>query len=118
MKSLDFARALVPLVLWLLLQRLQALDTSELEKLLAQSVADALHNARICTKEAAGAMGISDSLLARQLRGEPGQHLSLTKLIRLPWEFWLWFGPTLMWLVAKKRINELADEVSRSKRGA
>lgn len=109
---------IVGVACWVLVLRLSTVDTSELEMLLAQSVVNALHAAQLTQKEAAAAMRIDIKQLGRQLRGEPMQHLSLTKLIRLPFVFWLHFGPTLMWLVAKKRYDEIAAEVEQLKRRA
>lgn len=106
------------LVLWVLVMRLSTIDTAEIELLLAQSVVNALHAAQLTQKDAAAYMRIDIKQLGRQLRGEPMQHLSLTKLVRLPFVFWLSFGPALMYLVAKKRYDEIAEEVENIKRRA
>jgi hypothetical protein len=104
------------LVGFLLLMRLSSLDTTSLEQTLAQAVVDALAAAHITTKEAAAAMRLDVSQLSRQLSATPGYHISLTRLVRLPFEFWLFLGPQLMYLVARKRFNEIAEDLNLRKR--
>jgi len=50
-------------------------------------VLQALNRASISQKEAALTMGISESLLARQLKGD--EHLSWQRMFSLPDAFWL-----------------------------
>jgi hypothetical protein len=80
-------------------------DTSEIERLLAFTVRDSLSAAHIEPKTAASIMRIDYAQLLRQLRGEPQQHISLTRLIRLPWTFWFAFLPCLANLVLLKRLT-------------
>lgn len=94
---------------FVLFRVLMAADLSEIEQLLAGSVRDALSAAHIEIKHAASCMRISDSQLAKQLRGEPGHFISLTRLIQLPFMFWLFFVPALISLVYKKRMQEMAE---------
>lgn len=101
---------MVGLLLWLLLMRLSAVETDTLERLLAHAVVDALHMARVSRKEAAALMKVDYQQLGRQLRAEPGEHLSLTKMMRLcGTSFWFWFGPSLMLLVAREGYANLAE---------
>lgn len=97
------------LVVWMLAFKLTAAATDELEKMLGLAVIDSLERARVTVKEAAALMKLDESQFRKQLRGEPSNHISLTRLIRLPWAFWLWFGPSLMYLVAKKNTIEIAE---------
>lgn len=98
------------LVMWVCAMKLSAMDTETLERLLAHAVVDALHMAHISRKEAAALMRIDVGQLNRQLRAEPMQHISLTRLMRLAGtSFWLWFGPALLLLVARERYNEFAE---------
>lgn len=97
---------------------LTAANTDELEQFLACGVRDALNAAHVDLKVAASCMGITESQLGKQLRAEPSHHLSLTRLIRLPFSFWLFFGPALIQIVYRKRMQEMADVFSEVKRGA
>lgn len=103
------------MVVWVLLVQLTAASTDELEKILAAAVLESLERARITTKEAAALMKLDESNLRKQLRGEPANHISLTRLIRLPWSFWLWFSPSLAYLVAKKNTMEIAETLGLRK---
>ena len=95
-----------------------AANLDELEQFLAGAVRDALSAAHIPIKVAALCMGITESQLAKQLRGEPSHHISLTRLIRLPFSFWLFFGPSLISIVYKKRMLEMSESFVDLKRGA
>lgn len=102
------------LVLWLLAHRLMATTTDDLEQLLAQAVLDCLHAAHLTRKEAAAVMGIDEAQFNRQLRAEPMNHLSLSRLVRLASApagvvFWAHLGPRLAYLVAQRRYEEIAD---------
>lgn len=57
-------------------------------------------------------MAIDEGQFRRALRGEGYRLLALNHLIKLPYAFWLWFGPALMWIVAKKHAAEIADTVA------
>lgn len=92
-----------------------AMDLSPLEKLLGEAVLLSLQNARITVDQAADAMKMHPSQLHKCLRGDPSHHFSLNRLLRLPWEFWLLFSPTLLYLVAKKRASEIADTFGLSR---
>lgn len=95
---------------WLFTLRLSTMDTTHLEQLVAQAVQQAFHAAQLTRKEAAALMRIDESQLGKQLRGEPGQHISLTRLMRLTGTgFWIWFGPTLLLIVARERYAEFAE---------
>lgn len=61
-------------------------------------------------------MAIDESQLRHGLRGEKGYHLSLNRLVRLPFGFWLHFSPTLTYLVAKKHTTEIAEDIGLRKR--
>lgn len=104
---------MLAVAIWLVLSQLSVVDTDEIELLLAEAVRDSLRMARITEDDAAGKMRMDVSLLRRQLRGEPNNHISLTRLIRLSYEFWLWFGPVLMFLVSKRRFDQIGDELSQ-----
>jgi hypothetical protein len=84
-------------------------DTSELEQLLSTAVMDALNAAHLSVKEAAHYMRIDPEQLRRQLKNEPKQYLSLLKLLSLPFGFWLAFSPSLIALVYRKRMQDMAE---------
>lgn len=95
---------------WLLLQRLSCVQTDDLEKIVADAVTDAMHAARITTKEMADRMRIDESQLRKQLRAEPHQHLSLARLVRV-WEIWIFLGPALLAIVARRRWAEVLSDL-------
>ncbi len=99
----------VVFALWMLAHRLMAVEIDDLEKLVADAVSDAMHFARLSTKEMADRMRIDESQLRKQLRGEPHQHLSLSRLVRV-WEIWVFLGPALLAIVARRRWAELLGE--------
>jgi len=88
--------------------KLSASSTDDLEKALGQAVLDSLDRAHITVKEAAAIMHLDESNFRKQLRGEPSNHISLTRLLRLPYRFWLWLSPSLIYLVAKRNAEEIA----------
>jgi len=93
------------------LLKLSAVSTDELEKDLGQAVLDSLDRAQITVKEAAAIMHLDESNFRKQLRGEPSHHISLTRLLRLPYRFWLWLSPSLIYLVAKRNAEEIAVSI-------
>lgn len=101
---------------FVLLRILAAADTTEIEQLLAFAVRDALAAAHISVKDAAYHMQTDYTQLTRQLRAEPQQFLSLTRLIRLPFGFWVVFTPVLVSLVYRKRMSEMKESFSDMKR--
>lgn len=96
---------------WFLFQRMSVATTDELELLLAETVRKCLFNADITEEQAALKMRIDVSQFRRQLRCDPKAHLSLNRMLRLPYKSWLLFGPVLMWIVAKKRFDEIARDL-------
>jgi hypothetical protein len=91
--------------------KLSAMTTDDLEKDLGQAVLDSLDRAQITVKEAAAIMHLDESNFRKQLRGEPSNHISLTRLLRLPYRFWLWLSPSLIYLVAKRNAEEIAVSI-------
>ena len=91
--------------------RCAAMTTDDLEKDLGQAVLDSLDRAQITVKEAAAIMRLDESNFRKQLRGEPSNHISLTRLLRLPYRFWLWLSPSLIYLVAKRNAEEIAVSI-------
>jgi len=102
-------------VVMFFLLKLTTAATDDLEKILGMALLESLERARITVKEAAVLMRLDESHFRKQLRGEPSNHISLTRLIRLPWAFWLWFSPALMYLVAKKNTIEIAESLGLRK---
>lgn len=93
------------------LLHLSAQQTDDLERLLGEAVRDALRFARITEEQAADMMRMNDSHLRKALRGEPSHHISLTRLVRLPYVFWLYFSPTLIYLVARRNTEQIAEDL-------
>lgn len=93
-------------------------STPDLEAMLRDAITDALHGAHLSIQETAYAQGICERLWRQQLAGESHRHISLTKLIKLPFSFWLFFGPSLMAVIYRKRLMEFAQSVNDMKRGA
>lgn len=92
--------------------KLAAANLDDLEQILGRAVLESLEHAHITVKEAAALMRLDESQFRKQLRGEPSNHLSLTRLVRLPYTFWLWFSPSLIYLVAKKNHAEIVESFS------
>lgn len=100
---------LVALIAWVLCLKCSAMDLSNMDVVLGQTVQSALVSAGITIKEAIALMDIDETQFRKALRGEGYRLLALNHLIKLPYRFWLAFGPTLMWLVAKKNAIEIAE---------
>ena len=76
-------------------------------------ISTALSRANLSQKEAALTMGISESLLARQLKGD--EHLSWQRLFLLPDAFWL----ELLVVIAETRgIATVRTQIELERRGA
>lgn len=105
------ALQIVVVIVFLLAIRASAMDLTYLETVLGQAVRDALMLARITEEQAADLMQMDLSALRKCLRGEGRLQLGIARLMRLPFSFWLHFSPTLMYLVAKKNITEIADDL-------
>ncbi len=104
-------------LVFVLFRVMAAMETSELEQILAAAVRDALNAAHIEIKQAAACMGIDRSLLEKQLRCEPARHISLVKLLQLPFAFWLCFSPVLIGIVYRKRMQEISETLQDVRRG-
>ena len=92
-------------------------DTTELEQMLSAAVLDALNAAHLTVKEAAYYMHIDPEQLRRQLKNEPKQYLSLLKLLSLPFGFWLAFSPSLIAIVYRKRMRDMAETLTEIRGG-
>jgi hypothetical protein len=100
---------IVTAALFYLCIKAMSFDLSDLEKVLGESVRDALMLARITEEQAADLMGMHVSALRKCLRGEGQLQLGVARLMRLGFVFWLHFSPVLMYLVAKKHAMETAE---------
>lgn len=105
------ATVTVLIVAWLLCLRFAAATTSDLEKLLGLAVLDALDATKLTVKEACGLMRTDYYHFMQALKGEPGRHISLTCLVRLPFTFWMAFLPILTYLIAKQNITDIAESL-------
>ena len=85
--------------------------TDERERLLGAAVLEGLDHAKLTVKEAACLMHWDESNLRKSLRGEPGHHMNLTRLLRLPVSFWMWFLPTLTYLVMRQNVTQVAEDL-------
>lgn len=101
---------LAGLILFFLALRCSVMDLTDLEAVLGQAVRDALRAARITEEQAAPLMKMDLAALRRCLRGEGRLQLGVARLMRLPFVFWLTFAPTLMYLVAKINVEQIADD--------
>lgn len=88
------------------------MDLQPLQMLVNEAIVDCLSIAHLTMQEAASICGMSEANFYRALSGERYRSLSLAHLLKLPYRFWLHFGPNLMWLVAKKHAQEIADTLS------
>jgi hypothetical protein len=106
---------LVLIGLWFFGVTAAAADHGDLERVLGEAVSTALAAARITVKEAAALMAMHESQLYKCLRADRGHHISLTRLVRLPFSFWMAFSPALLWLVAERNVREIAETVGLRK---
>lgn len=86
-----------------------AMDLAPLQRIVNDGIRECLTLARITHQEAATLTGMSETNFYRALSGEESRNLSLVHLFKLPYRFWLHFGPMLMWLVAKKHAQEIRE---------
>lgn len=100
---------------WLFCQRLSIMATDDLEQVLGIAVLDALGAIHLTVKEAAPMMRVNEANLRSMLRGEGKYHLGMVHLLRLPFQFWFWFGPVLFALVAKQRLTSMAEDLGLRK---
>lgn len=105
--QLGFALALIG---WLLVHHVMAAQTDDLEQIVADAVTAAMHAAGLTAKEMAFRMRIDESQLRKQLRAEPQNHLSLSRLVRV-WEIWIFLGPAILAIVARRRWNEVLNDL-------
>jgi len=98
-------------VLFLIALRCSVMDLADLERTLGQAVRDALMLARITEEQAADLMRMDASTLRKCLRGDPRLQLGLARLMRLPFAFWLHLTPVLMYLVAKRNVEQIAHDL-------
>ncbi len=106
---------LVFLGLWVFAVKAASMDFTELEKIAGQAVRETLMLAGITEENAADLMHMDVSALRKCLRGEGKLQLGVARLMRLPFGFWLHFSPVLMYLVAKKHAQEIAESLGLRK---
>ncbi len=105
----------VLMVFALLVKCLGAMDLEPLQALVNDAIRKCLLLSELTDKEAASLCGMSYVNFNRALSGEKYRSLSLAHLFKLPYRFWLHFGPTLMWMVAKKHAEEIAETLKLRK---
>jgi len=110
----SFPSSVVALIVfvWMGALKLSVMDTSDLQHLVNEMILECLTLAKIPIKEAAALAGLTETAFRNALSGEKYRHISLFHLLQLPYRFWLHFGPALMWAVAKKHANEIAETFS------
>jgi hypothetical protein len=94
------------------LMQCAAQDLEPLQQVVNAAIVECLTLAHIPIKEAASLCGMSEANFRRSLSGEEYRNISLVHLFKLPYRFWLHFGPMLMWMVAKKHAQEIAETFS------
>lgn len=100
-------------VVWLLMLRMTSASTEELERLLGLAVLDALGLARLTVKEACVLMAVDYFHFMAAVKCERGRHISLTRLVRLPFSFWMFFLPQLTYMIAKQHVTDIAEQLRR-----
>ena len=98
------------LILWLGSMRLSSAEAA-VDRALRAAVADALHLAGLSMKEAAAIMQTDEANFRNRMHGRNGLHLSLNQLALLPWEFWFRFAPSLIYVITRRHLSEVADDL-------
>jgi hypothetical protein len=107
------------LAAWLFALRLSvSQSTEDMERLLGLAVMEGFDKAKLTVKEAAALMSWDESNLRKSLRGERGHHMNLTRLLRLPVQFWMWFLPVLTYLVMRQNVRDVAEDLRIIRRSA
>lgn len=105
---------IVVLGIWMIGLKCMAADLEDLNKVLGDAVLTALTLAHLTVFEAASLMKINESQLRKSLRGETVphiHHISLNRLLHLPFSFWLHFSPTLIYLASKRNAMAIAEDL-------
>ncbi len=91
------------------------MDLSHLEAIIGDAIVNCLSHAQIPIKEAAMLMEMNETNFRKALTGEAGRTITLVRLIKLPYRFWLHFGPQIMWLVTRKHMIEIGETFAAMK---
>ncbi len=84
----------------------------ELERLALRALLDALDDAHLCAKEVCALLNVSKGQWSEICSGQ--RHTpSHTRLLNLPWAFWQVYLPSLAWLLAKHKIEDLTRSTGR-----
>jgi hypothetical protein len=93
-----------------------AVQTGSWDRLLGQALLDALDANHLSVKVAADAMGLDESNLRKQLRGEPGHELRIVRIQRLPFPVYADFWTRALYLRGQQSVNELMESVDVRRR--
>lgn len=120
--SLNTVSQIVLMAIWLFGVKAMSFDASELDEVLGQAVLAGFVAAKLNLKDAADRMHMKAPNLAKCIRAAPRDtgkgfhHLSLNRLVRaMPMEFWMVFGPALIYLVAKRNVVEIVETLALGK---
>lgn len=94
------------------------MNLDHIEAIVNDAIINCLSLAHIPVKEAAAVTGMSETNFRKALTGESYRHITLVHLLKLPYKFWLYFGPQVMWLVARKHAIEIAETIALLKEKA
>lgn len=100
------------LVFWFICLKASAMNLDHIEAIINDAIVNCLALAQIPVKEAAAIAGMTETHFRKALSGESYRHITLVHLLKLPYKFWLFFGPQIMWLVARKHAIEIAETIS------
>lgn len=106
------------LVIYAIVLRCSATSTDDLGRAIVAAVNDALAAAHIDTKTIADRWSCSVARVHQVLSNDPTAPVTLIKLLKLPFPFWLHFSGWLFALIAQQRIREVAELVGEVRRGA
>lgn len=96
---------------WVLLMRLTATSAEDLEQIFRAAVRNAMFIADLTIKDGAYRLGRNESDFRKALRGERGYYLPFVEMVlHWPFQFWIVMTPSLLAVLAKKRLREIAED--------
>jgi len=84
-------------------------NTQDINRLLGRALLDVLNANHLAVKVAADIMGLDESSLRKQLRGEAGHELRIVRIHRLPIDIYTDFWARALYLRGQQTVGEVVD---------